>query len=193
MNRFRSNIILYAGLLVVSGLTLFVTTCCCKYPDLVQDIIVGVFSAVLLLLFLEIRELMRDKDKYGQLSGKYKRIEIYEVDNSKTADTKYVSLHERYKGVDPNFEFIYHGDRQYSFEAQYEEGKLKSTIYMDETNPKEGNGHYQYLNKDKKYILPDIGYYQLQVDTQNPKRILLFHKNLIPSGLAEGYEVLERN
>jgi len=193
MNRYYSNILLYSGLIVLSSIVLLLITCCCQYSDLFKNILIGLFSAILLLLLIEIRELFRDKDKYGKIKGVYKRLEIFNVDQTKKVDKKYESLNDRYKDINPIIELVYHGNREYSFQADYEEGTLKAVIYLDETNPKEGKGHYQYIEKHKSdYAMPDLGFYELQIDAENPKRIYLFHRNQIPSGLSEGYEVFER-
>lgn len=47
-------------------------------------------------------------------------------------------------------------------------------------------GTYQYLNRR------DLGSFEVLVDETNPKRIYLYYKNMIPSGLAEGYEIWEK-
>ena len=52
-----------------------------------------------------------------------------------------------------------------------------------------------FINTHQKkgnHTLPDVGYFKLQVDTLNPKRIYVYHNNLIPSGIAQGYEVWEK-
>lgn len=88
----------------------------------------------------------------------------------------------------------YKGDREYYFEAEYLEGKVLAHFFINQTNPKIGTGHYQYISKKEQYknTMPDIGHYEIQVDETNAKRIYLFHHNLIPSGLADGYEIWER-
>lgn len=188
MSKYHSNIIWFSLLLFVLGLALLLTTCCCKYSELLKDITIGLFSAVLLLWLLEIRDLVRDKAKYGLYAGTYKRTEIYDVDHKATIDSKYISLIEQYKDVDPNIQFTYLGDRRYKIEATYKEGKVVAIIYLDQTNSGEGNGNYQYSTKSKT----DIGNYRVLADTQVSNKLIVYYKNMIPSGLAEGYEVWQR-
>jgi len=40
--------------------------------------------------------------------------------------------------------------------------------------------------------MPDLGSYQLQVDNINRKVLYVYYKNMIPNGLAEGYEIWEK-
>jgi len=195
MNKYFKNISFYLLLLLVFlVITIYIFTHC-SLSEMLKSIITGLDSSVILLLLLEVREFKRDRYQYGKLKGLYKRTEIYNVNKLPNADTKYIPLNEEYKAVDSKIELIYHGDRRYTFEAEYQEGRLTAVIYLDPTNPREGNGHYQYIKKHhiSGHFMPDLGFYQLQVDEQDPtKRIFLFHKNQIPSGLEEGYEVLER-
>jgi len=189
MDKFKSNIVWQSILLVLSGGTLFYISSCTQYSEIIKDILIGIFSAVLLLLFIEIRDLIKDNQKFGTLSGTYKRLDILNADLSVTSDTKYKSMNERYADVNSIIQLKYKGDRKYEFEAEYEEGSKKAIIHLDATNPTEGKGVYQYLSKKPGYRLPDIGYFQLQVDTLNPNKLYLYHNNLVPSGLAQGLEI----
>ncbi|MBI2271357.1 MAG: hypothetical protein HYU69_13520 [Bacteroidetes bacterium] len=188
MNRYYSNISWFSILLFASGLALLVTTCCCKYSDLFKDITISLFSAILLLWLSEIRDLVRDNSKYGLYAGTYKRTEIYDVDHKATIDSKYISLIDQYKNVDPKIQLRYLGDRKYKIEATYKEGKVTAIIYLDSTNSGEGNGNYQYSTK----LTTDIGNYRVLADTQASNKLIVYYKNIIPSGLAEGYEVWQR-
>ena len=192
MSKYLSNIIIQTILLTVTVVLLLLTICFNLDREILKDILIGVFSSILLLLIFELREYINDKRKYGHLSGSYFRTDIYEVDHTATINTRYKSLNERYKAVNTNIVIQYKGDRQYVFEADYEEGRKKGVIFVDEQNLKIATGHYQYISKKPGYILPDIGDYRFQVDELDNKKIFVFFSNSIPSGLAEGYEVWVR-
>jgi len=176
-------------LLIVTCILLFIISHQSEYPETFKDILIGILSAVLLLLFIEIRDFVKDKKTYGYLAGEYKRLDILNSDPTATSDTKYTSMNLRYVNVDPKISFTYKGNRKYEFEAEYEEGRKKAVIHLDSINPTEGNGVYQYLSKRLGHTLPDIGYFNLQVDTLNPSMLYIYHTNLIPNGLAQGYEI----
>jgi hypothetical protein len=189
MNRFHSNILWQGILLFLSTLILIKFINCCKYSEILKEILIGIISAVLLLLFIEIRDLIIDRIRYGILKGKYKRVEIYNVNHKATENTKYESLQMRYSNVNSIIGLKYLGEREYCFEADYEEGSIKAIIHINQTDNKQGIGHYQYVKKEPNKIMPDLGTFHLQVDTLNANKLYIFHNNLIPSGLAEGYEV----
>lgn len=67
-------------------------------------------------------------------------------------------------------------------------------IQLNIENSKIGKGTFQYVKKEQKYtgLMPDLGSYQLQVDNINRKVLYVYYKNMIPNGLAEGYEIWEK-
>jgi hypothetical protein len=194
MDSYRRNIWWLLAILIISSTSLLslllVISCPTQFSEIIKEILIGIVSATLLLLFLETKNWATDKRIYGYLNGEYKRIGIFISDLTKTSDTKYSP--QDYDGVDPRIKFLYKGNRQYQFESQHKEGKIKAVIYLDQINPSEGSGVYQYSEKLKDYILPDIGYFKLIVDTLDCKRLYVYHRNLIPSGLAEGYEIWQK-
>ena len=189
MNSYKSNITWQSLVLIIISIFLIWISGQPQYSEILKDILIGIISAVLLLLFIEIRDYVRDKNVYGSLAGNYKRKDIFNSDPTATSDTRYTSMSLRYATVDPNIKFIYKGNRKYQFEAEYEEGRKKAIVHLDQINPTEGNGVYQYLSKKPGHALPDIGYFKLQVDTLDSKKLYIYHTNLIPNGLAQGYEV----
>jgi hypothetical protein len=192
MNSYKSNISLQVGILIISGLALFVIDCPSQFSDIIKEILIGIVSAIILLLLLEIRNAIKDRKVYGYLKGKYKRVDIFEIDSEKKSDTKYKSMNFLYANVNSLITFHYKSDRKYEFEVEYKEGQVKAVVYLNEINPLEGKGTYQYRHKHESCILPDMGEYFFSVDTFNPKKIYVHYKNSIPSGLAEGYEIWEK-
>ncbi len=192
-NRYHSNLLAYSAIFIISGLSLRLIPKSLDYADLMKEVLISIFSAVLLFIFLEMREIRRDKKLYGKIIGTFKRIDIFYADRTKTSDTIYFTMSDRYKHIDPLIELHYSGDREYTFEAEYEEGRKRGVLFLNATNPFEGDGNYQYISKkSNRFIMPDIGHYTLHIDKVNPNRFYLFHMNQIPSGLAEGYEIFER-
>jgi len=194
MNRYFSKIKWQGTILVISVILLFLTIPCFEYIEILKGIFIGIIAATILLILIECRELKRDKAMYGKMEGTYERIDIFNVNHKATENSKYESLVERYKNIYSRIELKYLGERQYRFEAEYEEGRKRAVVYIDQTNTEQGSGHYQYISKKKpEGILPDIGYFRIQVDTLDPNKLYVFHKNIIPSGLAEGYETWKRH
>jgi len=194
MNSFKSNICWLLVLLIASfaslSLLLWTISCPTKITEIIKEILIGIVSAILLLLLMEIRNWVRDKKIYGYLNGEYERTGIYKSNLTTTSGTKYSALD--YNGIDPRIKFHYKGNRQYQFESQHKEGRIKAVIFLHETNPSEGNGVYQYLTKTEGDFSTDIGHYKLVVDTVNGKHLYMYYRNLLPSGLAEGYETWKK-
>ncbi|HEY6504375.1 MAG TPA: hypothetical protein VIZ28_10400 [Chitinophagaceae bacterium] len=192
MNPYIRNIILLSFALLIVFFILFSAGWYDKYSD-TKNILIGIISSVILILIIEVRDLIRDNSIYGHLDGPYKRQDIFNIDGTKTSDTKYVSMMNDYRDVLSEIKLKYVGAREYKCEIYYKEGITKATFFIDITNNKIATGKYQYTVKySDKATMPDLGTFELHVDELNDKRLYVFHKNLIPSGLASGYEIWER-
>ena len=64
---------------------------------------------------------------------------------------------------------------------------VKITLNLNQANIMTGLGSYKYSGFD------DLGKYDFQVDDENQNRIIVNYQNRIPSGLAGGYEIWERD
>ena len=179
--------------------------CCHNYNETFRNVIIGVLSSALLLLLVEVILFIRDFLKFSFLAGKYKRLEIYQINenrirwtkdesieiNGKQFEYKKDSCYHRLAFYDElsnrkkiKLEYLFNG--KYSGTVEYDEGTTKISITLDSTNEMQGKGTYQYTNRR------DLGTYEVQIDKINTKRIYLYYKNTIPSGLAEGYEIWEK-
>lgn len=136
MSKYLSNIKIEIVLLIATSILLLGTICFHIDREILKDVLIGLFSFILLLLIFEIRDYFDNKKKYGHLSGPYLRTEIYEVDHTATINTQYKSLNDRYKNVNNLIKIKYKGGRLYIFEAEYEEGIKCGTIFVDEQNLK---------------------------------------------------------
>lgn len=184
------NIIIIVLLLVVG---LF----CILFARLTDDtdtknIFLNIFSSATVVFLIELIVFFRDWWKYSFLKGTYKRKQIFGTDPEKKVDTKYVDMTKTYvdNKVNPEIVLHYDGDAKYHGYVHYDKGdkgKTKITLDLDTVNPMTGTGTYQYLDK----TVIDIGTYKFQVDIDK-KRIYIFYSNLLPSGLACGYEVWEK-
>lgn len=192
MNSYKSNILWQVGMLFISILALFAIYCSSQFSDIIKEILIGIVSGLILLLIFEIRNAIKDRTVYGYLKGEYKRAAIFESDLEKKSDTKYISMNSLYANVNSSIDFHYKGDGKYEVDAEYKEGKVKAVIYLDQINRSEGKGIYEYITKHENYTTPDIGNYTLLVDSLNYKILYIYYKNLIPNGLAEGYEIWEK-
>ncbi len=95
--------------------------------------------------------------------------------------------------MDSTIKIKHLGEGRFFGSCYYEEGKVEFEIFLDVNNPSYGVGTYQYLSKNKNdYKMPDFGKFELIRDKVDKEKILIYHKNIVPSGLAEGYEIWER-
>jgi len=134
---------------------------------------------------LELRDHRRDRLQYGALKGIYKRAAFKLPDHERTYDTIYTK-DIPFKPTLINLK--YEGLRKYVFHVDYEEGMVQGTFYTDEHSVDFGTGLYQYVAKSTA----DFGTYNFYRDQLNPKLLYVLHKNILPSGLAEGLEIWER-
>jgi len=190
------------------------------YPDsLINDlwkhIIAGVFYSALVLLINEFVQLFRDKIELGILKGKYVRKELFQVlDGGKSAEQltqterdKIVSANQqivegtRYSKflntkdveceIELNYLFkgAYFGTAKYHNDLEHVDANVQTDVFItihlnDDLNT--GSGTYQYKNF-KVY-----GTYLLHISPLEPNKIIISFKNIIPSGIAEGYEIWEK-
>ena len=184
------------GLITVLGILLgFPTNCSISIGETWKNIFIGALTSSFVVLFIETIALIRDSRKFWYLRGTFKRIEIYNKLAQRKDDKIYEEITQRYidKKVNSIIKIKSRGDGQFEGTADYEEGKVKFDIVLDKVNPSYGLGTYQYISKKEKYILPDLGKYETIRDKVNQDRIFLHYNNILPSGLAEGYEIWERS
>ena len=86
---------------------------------LASDLLIGVLSALVLLLLFEIRELILDHKRFGYLEGVYKRTAIYNENKDSNVNTKWALRHD-FKDVDPIVVLRYLGGSGYSIRASYD-------------------------------------------------------------------------
>jgi len=96
------------------------------------------------------------------------------------------------RNVNPNIKVKSLGEGQFEGTADYDEGKIKFDIILDRINPSFGLGTFQYISKKEIYKQPDLGKFELLRDKVNPDRLFIYHKNIIPTGATEGYEIWEK-
>lgn len=156
-----------------------------------KSILIGIASSSLVVLVIETVASVKDYYRLANLSRSYKRVKITNTLDNRHPNGIYEDLTQRYidKGVSSEITMVYKGEGEYEGEAFYEEGKVKFTICLDKTNPKIGVGAYQFLEKSNGYEIPDLGTYTIQVDTKNTDKIYIYFSNIIPNGLAKGYEI----
>jgi len=98
-----------------------------------------------------------------------------------------------YRVFDPSWEIelkyryhgIYYGRASYhKYWGNYgEEAIVDFTLILNRDNPTHGSGNYKYKEID------DFGTYDFQVSSEtNEIELFIFYSNIIPSGLAAGYE-----
>src|SRR5690606_37853728 len=78
------------------------------------------------------------------------------------------------------------GGGRYIGSAFYEGGEVKFDICLNQQNRYIGTGIYQYLDKD------DVGKYELQVNMTDKTKVYIYYENILPNGLARGYEIWQK-
>lgn len=189
--------------------------------EIVNEFVNATFSSIILLLILEIIVFRRDKE-LGYLDGQYVRKYITQInedgqrskniDLSKRSDEEYrsnIKFLEDYKYheltfyacdttewvITLNYDFAgnYTGIAEYYLhdtKSPYDFPKPKTNVEinfsLNSADKITGTGSYQYQTAQ------DYGIYKFQVIDKTKKRILVYYKNVLPSGLAEGYEIWEK-
>lgn len=157
-----------------------------------KEVFVGLFSSVILLIVLEVREYFVDRSRYGFLAGSYKRVEFNLTDPNKTYDTIYTPVTPFKPEI--LIKFDYKGGRKYECFVEYPEGPVKSIFFADEANPWTGIGSYEYVSKHSPLAtMPDFGDTHYHGGLHDGIQFLyVTHKNVWPSGIAQGIERWER-
>jgi hypothetical protein len=209
-------------ILVLSGLLFF--SCFCNqyyflFKPRTENILLGILSSALLLLFVEILNWIIDRKKYGYLHGKYKKTLITQVNPNGQRSSEIPEAEK--KESDRKIKFIkdsiYHRLDYYEFntieyrtylEYQYHGIYIGYVEYYDHKNGNWKNNSFAKIKAkitislnlanrmtgfgSYKYSnIDDFGKYEIHVDDDNSNRIIVHYKNTIPSGLSEGYEVWE--
>lgn len=229
-NPFHNNFLWLSLLLILSGIYL-ICSVTCKYSLMSQDytelinlIIQGIFSSIILLLFIEYIQYRRDKILLGFLAGTFYRKSISQINENGQRSESFDDKTRTEKQQKENIEYIqdskyhnlkyyscenekyiisleYHGNGNYTGIAEYldyknpentpySEKKHKTLvdIIMSLNTPDNvsGKGSYKYQK------MVDYGIYDFQIIGKNKDEILIYYKNTIPSGLAEGYQIWKK-
>lgn len=193
---------------------------CFTISSRTENILLGILSSAILLVFIEIINLVVDRRKYGFLGNFYKKKMITQVNEGRVRGSGIPnrSQQEQNNGVKFDDDSIYHkleyyrcDTESYLTELKYHyHGIYTGTVeYLDHLTSDWRNGK---INKIKSMVTlnlnlanrmtgsgsykyldrDDIGKFEFQVDEQDKNRIIVYYVNTIPSGLAEGYEIWER-
>jgi hypothetical protein len=179
----RKNLRIYSVLLLITVSLLVIWS---NEDSLWRETLIGLFSALILLICIEIRDFVYDRRDFGYLAGKYKRVSFSNVNKRAEVDTKYQEVANY---THSQMELVYKGQGEYEIpDIAYEEGRVRATIFLDKVNKHFGAGTYQYKKFTTATLRVDIGTYTLYVNQLDRKRLYLFHQNILPSGLSHGYE-----
>ncbi|NCT74342.1 MAG: hypothetical protein GXC78_07435 [Chitinophagaceae bacterium] len=188
--------------------------------NVINDFAISTISASVLLLIFEIITFIKDRQNLGFLEGKFKRTYITQINNQSKSgkeisdrvkvekdsnikfldDYKYheltfyecdkttwlIELNYKYGGVySGTAEYYLHG-KQSAYDFPKPKTDVEINITLNNADLISGIGSYKYKMAD------DYGTYKIQVIDKTRNRILVYYQNIIPSGLAEGYEIWER-
>lgn len=159
-----------------------------------KSILLGIASSALVVFVIETVASTMDYFRLANLSRTYYRIKITNTLDNRHPNGIYEDMTQRYidKGVETKISLTYMGDGEYVGIAFYEQGKVAITICLDKTNPNTGTGTYQYLEKKPGFEMPDLGTYVIQVDNKSTDEVFVYYSNIVPNGLARGYEIWKK-
>lgn len=160
-----------------------------------KSILFGIASSSFVVFIVESIAAIHERKRLAILGKTYERVKITRALDDRNPDGIYEDMTQRYldAGINSIITLKYKGGGEYTGEAFYEQGKKTFTICLDRTNPKIGTGNYQYVEKKEGYEMPDLGTYTIQVDNNNADRLYVYYSNVIPNGLAKGYEIWEKS
>jgi low affinity Fe/Cu permease len=183
------------SLLAIIALIIFILALktCWTINLTAESILIGLLTSTTVVLFIETITFLKNTSRYSYFNRDFKRLEIYNKLSERRNDKIYEDITPRYneKNVNTSIKVKHCGEGRFVGTAYYEEGKVEFEIFLDQTNPSYGLGSYQYIHKTKGYEMPDFGKLELIRDKVDKEKIYIYYKNIVPSGLAEGYEVWE--
>ncbi|MEP7230146.1 MAG: hypothetical protein ABI691_07830 [Ginsengibacter sp.] len=164
------------------------------FSSTTENIFIGLLTSASVVLFLEIAMYLRSENRYAYFKGNFIRTDIYNKLEERKNDKIYESIMPRYNSrlVSTLIKIKHSGEGRFIGIADYEEGSVEFEIFLDSINPSYGEGTYQYLHKHEGYLMPDFGTLKLIRDKVDLKRIYIYYNNIASSGLAEGYEIWEK-
>jgi hypothetical protein len=187
-----------------------------------NEIVLASFSAAVLLLIFEIILFRRDQKELGCLEGRYIRKYITEINEdgkrSKNIDPAIRRDEENRSNIKFLDDYKYHELKfyacdttdwlitlNYSFAGNYTgiaeyylhgvksphdfpkpKTNVEINLSLSSADKITGTGSYKYQTSQ------DYGIYRFQVVDKAHKKILVYYENILPSGLAEGYEIWEK-
>jgi hypothetical protein len=178
-----------------------------------KHIVIGLFYSTLILLINEIVFFLRDRKEYGLLTGVYYRSEMYEkIEKGQRAEDlsfdrkqqllssgKTVLNNTSYQRLDYGFgqhwrieltylfKGVYHGNAFYPkyWGNRQSLTNVKISLFLG-NDLNTGTGTYTYEEWN------DIGKYAFQVNDKDCNEIIVRYQNVIPGGIAEGYEIWKK-
>jgi len=182
-------------------------------PTLWDHIATGLFYSATILLINEIAQYFRDKRTLGILEGDYERIQQFEtIEDGVRAERLPEERKEQLRrsgkepvngtnytefnyGVGPSWtiRLRYHHSGLYTGIAKYpkywgnrkEATDAQITLKVDD-GINAGSGTYSYSEMN------DYGIYSFQIREQDLNKIIVTYQNVVPSGIAAGYEVWQK-
>ena len=191
-----SNKIQSLGIITILGFLIFIIGSFLPEDNDIKDLCISASASAIIVVFIEVLQMIIENKKMAFLKGSYKRVKITNAMDERDESGIYEDLTERYnnKSVASKIVINHCGGGRYTGNASYEEGNVKFDLSLDKENPSIGAGVYQYIDKMDKEgkRVDDIGTYTLQIDVTNKSRIFIYYQNILPNGLAKGYEIWER-
>lgn len=138
-------------------------------------------------ILLETREKTSKGSNIKYINGSiYHELCYYEIDKNEYLTTLFYEYNGKYTGTVEYIDHDFKYDKDKGHAQMDIKPKCKAAFSLIFNPPNTGSGNYKY---EGKY---DFGTYNFQIDPENENKVLVFHQNTIPSGLAEGYEIWER-
>jgi hypothetical protein len=113
---------------------------------------------------------------------KYHNLAFYSCDNTDWSIILNYEFGGNYQGT---AEYYKHGTGTSPFDTNKPKTIANINLTLNSADKITGSGSYRYEENE------DYGTYNFQVIDREKKRLLVYYENILPSGLAEGYEIWE--
>lgn len=199
-NRIKVQIIL-----TITTVYAFYISSIMRHP-VYSNIVIGIFSSLLLLLFFDIYQLITEYYKFQYLYGTFYRVEFLTKTPDTTGETPFSKISNYYDSINRLVTIHYKGTGIFTGIAEYQEGDVNFELSLDGNTPSVGQGSYNYIttrqqvginggrkefnNYTREIQKLDFGEYRTHKYSLNVDLVVLYHRNTAPSSTSEGYEIL---
>lgn len=160
--------------------------------DVLKDVSISLLASGIVLLVFDTGQIILNRRKTKFFLGKFHRVRIFEVQHGVNSGNKYVEL--PYSEVKELIDIARVGKWFSEFEFQgkatYAHGQVTFQFQLSPNSVNHGNGNYEYIGREADNL--DAGTYEIIRLVDHPGKIIVYYRNIVGNGNAEGYEIWEK-